>query len=126
MKARAGDYAREEPFMSLTTRDSLDAALAHMHEVRAKDPRAFVFRPEGIESLAILFGFVGNDAAARQAAELAVEEFPAPGRPGRAWPRRVSRSRIELVPARPSSELALQPGDARLSRALEGLSAEAR
>jgi len=76
MKALADDYARESAFMSRFDPSGLDAALAYRKEVRAKDPKAFLFRPEGIESLVLLFGLIGNRAAARTAAELAVEEFP--------------------------------------------------
>lgn len=76
MKALADDYARESAFMSRFDPRGLDAALAYRTEARAKDPKAYLFRPEGIEGMALLFGLVGNHPAARTAAELAVEEFP--------------------------------------------------
>ncbi len=120
MKELASDYAREESFMSRFTRDGFDASLAYMHELRAKDPEAFVFRSEGIESLALLFSLMGNHSAARETAELAVEEFPTRWT---AWTR-LAEACLALedeAAARTALEraLTLHPGDPRLQHALQ-------
>ena len=52
---RARDYAREEGFMGRVEMRGIDAALAYRKELREKDPKAFVFRAEGIESLVLLY-----------------------------------------------------------------------
>jgi hypothetical protein len=125
MEALAGDYARENAFMSRFTPAGLDEALAHLHSVRAQDPKAFLFRPEGLESLALLFGLIRNHSAARIGAELAVEEFPARWT---AWTRLAEAClALEDEPgARAALEhaLALHPGDARIQRELEGLAGD--
>jgi len=127
MKVLASDYAREQAFMSLFTPAGFDEALAYRREIRSKDPEAFLFRPEGIESLALLFGLVGNHSAARSAAELAVEEFP---KRWTAWTRLAeaclaledeSAATTALEHARE-----LHPADPRLARALEALAGERR
>ena len=122
LKDRAAEYAREEAFMSRITRTGFAGALAYMREVRARDAHAFVFRPEGVEALALLFAVIGNHAEERKAAELAVAEFP---ERWTAWTRLAeacsglgdgAAARAALERAR-----ALHPDDARLARALEAL-----
>ena len=127
MKALADDYARESAFMSRFDSSGMESALAYRKEVRAKDPQALLFRPEGLESLALLFGLVGNHAAARTAAELAVEEFA-----GRwtAWVRLAEAcAALEDEPAAVAALVharELHPDDPRLARALEELAGERR
>ena len=122
MEALAADYAREEPFMGRMGFAGFEASLAYLREVRAQDPRAVVFRPEGLESLALMYRATGNQAAARQAAELAVTEFP---QRWTAWTRLAeaclalgdqARARAALERAR-----ALHPDDPRIAHALEAL-----
>ena len=116
---RARDYAREEPFMGRIDAAGIEAALAYRRELRAQDPHAFVFRPEGIEALVFVYLSLGDPRVARQAGEVAVEEFPARwtawSRLGEAWAalgdKPAARAALERA-------LELHPGDARLARAL--------
>jgi len=127
MKSLAGDYAREQAFMSRFTPAGLDEALVHMRTVRAEDPEAFLFRPEGIESLALLFGVIRNHSAARTAAELAVAEY---SQRWTAWTR-LAETCLALEDDSAAVEALehareLHPDDPRLARALEALSSERR
>lgn len=126
-KALAADYAREQAFMSRFTPAGLDDALAHKRAVRAEDPQAFLFRPEGIESLALLFGLVRNHSAARQAAELAVAEFP---QRWTAWTCLATTCLALEDEAGATAALerarALHPDDARIAQTVEALAERAR
>lgn len=122
---RARDYAREEGFMGRVEMRGIDAALAYRKELREKDPKAFVFRAEGIESLVLLYLGLGNARMARQVGELATEEFPTRWT---AWARLgeacVALRDEEAAGVAFERALDLQPGNARLARALEGLSGD--
>jgi cytosine/adenosine deaminase-related metal-dependent hydrolase len=122
MKTRAAEYERERGFMSRMSPGSLDACLAYRLSEREKDPRAVLYRSEGIESLSLGLASIGNLSAARQAAELAVEDYPARWT---AWVRLAEACAAleDAAAARVALEkaLALRPGDARIQDQLEAL-----
>ncbi|HEX6882368.1 MAG TPA: amidohydrolase family protein [Planctomycetota bacterium] len=115
-------YAREQAFMGRVHPTDLGAALAFRAEARAQDPEAFLYRPEGLESLTLACATIGNGAGARALAECAVAEFP-----GRwtAWVRLAEAcTAVEDLPAARAAlarACELRPGDERLARQLAAL-----
>jgi hypothetical protein len=122
LERRAREYATEARFVALIAPDSIDAALAFAAEARAQDAAAFVYRPEGLESLVQVYLLLGKPAVARSVAELAAREHPE---------RRTAWTSVgttcvaagDAAAARTAYEraLALRHGDELVERALAAL-----
>ena len=101
---------------------NLAAALAHRRDMQAANPQAFLYRPEGLESLALVLGSIGNPRGSRTLAELAVEDFP---QRWTAWVRLAEAClALEDVPAAKKAldrARQLRPLDQRIARRLEAL-----
>jgi amidohydrolase family protein/tetratricopeptide repeat protein len=119
---RARAYALEAPFMDRIQLDGFDEALRHRREAEERAPGSVVVRAEGLESLSLVYGFIGQGAKAREAAELATREHP---QRWTAWTRlgEACRSLGDEPAARAAYARALElhPGDARIAHALEEL-----
>ena len=76
LRALTAEYEREQPFFERDERSQLGPALAFYREQEQRDPNAFVFREEEMNSLTVLYGTGGNHTAAREVAQLCLEEYP--------------------------------------------------
>jgi hypothetical protein len=76
LERRAREYAAEARFVARIAPDGVDAALAFAAATRAQDATAFVYRPEGLESLVQVYLRLGKPGVARAVAELAARERP--------------------------------------------------
>jgi len=125
MRELAQAYVREDAVVSRIQLDSVEPALARLAELRQADPEAAIFRPEGLESLVIVYRSIGRPEAALRTAELAVEEFEGHWT---LWARLAEQLSAtgETAGARAAYERALDllPGDARLQRALAELGSD--
>lgn len=116
LEERAELYAREQAFMARVDPRDLSAAQAQREAARAADPRAFLYRAEGLESLALACGSIDNWSGSRVLAEWAVADFP---QRWTAWVRLAEACEAldDLPVARTALARAceLRPGDARLA-----------